>query len=728
MILLALIAIPLYAKNGYTIRNSKSGFCSRHLSFMKIFLQRSFLVFVCGLLWVGTVVAATTQTPSSLTTLPANTCLTPKTTLPSNNPAYSSSNPHTRLWNLQNADILSVINAISRETGKNFIVDPRVQGKVTLVSSKPMDANEIYQVFLAVLQTHGFSAVPSGNIIKIVPENDAKQQQTPIADAANPGQGDEVVVRVIPVTNIPSEQLLPIIRPMLPQPNDVSAYSPTNSIIVSGRASKVSSIADLIHKIDTENSSNMQVIPLHHATASDLVTEINNLQANNRLGSGVGSLSLVADDRTNSIVISGDQASRIRIQGIIANLDHDDPCSSHEGNTQVIYLRYLKAKDLVPILRGIASNTTGDTTPASDSNSDDSNKQKQPVYTDAPRYIVLNQPKQCDTAPKTNSQQGGDKHVSIQAEPNTNAIIISAPPAIMQSIKAIVAQLDMRPNQVLVEAIIVEIDEAKLEKLGVEWGTSSEAGSPNDGSPFSTLTGGLGIGFINRGNIRVLVSALGTDTSSNILATPSLVVLDNQKANIKVGKKVPTTTGSYPSNSAGSSVEPFTTTDYKDVVLSLNVTPQITRDNTVKLHIEQGNDTMAAQTGVSGNPIFNTTLIKTDVLVRSNQILVLGGLLNNDLEGRTTHVPIVSKIPLIGQLFRSKDNSLEKKNLVVFLRPVIMSNDCDNEQVTAPRYDDARLAELRVHYTEGEARTFGERPVIPRRKNIQLPKPFDCKQ
>lgn len=664
------------------------------------------------------VLFAQTQTVTS-TPLPTKN-IQQTTTLPSTNKKSA-----TRLWNLQNADILSVINEVSRETGKNFIVDPRVQGKVTIVSSKPMEPAEVYQVFLAVLQTLGYSAIPSGDVIKIIPDAEAKQQETPLADNKNPGKGDELVVRVIPVRNVPADQFVSLLRPLLPSSSELSAYSPSNTLIISGRAAKINRLVKIIEQMDSADNNAIVLVPLRHATAADVVSVLNSLQTGARYPGQPLQLSLAADERTNSVLVRGDPENRSRIKMLITQLDKPIINTNNRGNTQVIYLRYLKAKQLVPILRGIALGTTGE---ASDTTTNNTAATKKTLEKEGPVRSgpVTSSPPFFGGSTSTASLSS-EKKIQIQAEPNTNAVIISAPPAIMQSLKAVIAQLDIRPAQVLVEAIIVEISESKLQQLGIEWGTPAEPDTAAAGDTFSTLTGGLGIGFINTGDIRVMISALASDSTSNILATPSLVVLDNQKANIQVGKKVPTVTGQFSSSdTGGSAVNPFTTSDYKDVVLKLEVTPQINQGRAIRLKIKQGNDTLSQQTGVSNNPIFNTAVINTEVMVNSGQILVLGGLLNNDFEGGNTKVPILSSIPLVGVAFQSKQNTFDKKNLVVFLRPVILYNSMLTDEITHKKYEFIREEQLkRRKHGDHYLTPYDANPVLPpHSQSSELPPPF----
>src|SRR3990167_6217206 len=354
--------------------------------------------------------------------------------------ATEHAKPTARLWNLQEADILSVINEVSLETGKNFVVDPRVTGKISLISSKPIKPNEVYDLFLSVLELLGYSAIPSGDIVKIIPNMESSEFATRIATAKSPGKGDEVVVRVIPLENISATQLIPIIRPMLPQWSNVSAYTPGNVLILLGRAANLERIVGIIHSVDKSSSSEIDIIPLHQAAAAQISSVLTNLQNAARASGEIPQVSIGADLRSNSILLSGNKAARLRMRMLVTQLDA--PSTGAQGNTQVVYLRYLQAKTFAPVLGKIAQNIAG----------------KDSSVANAPNT----------TGSKTSATQ---LQMLIQPEPNTNALIITAPPALMTALNTVVRKLDIRPAQVLVEAIIVEVSESDLNDLGIQWGT-----------------------------------------------------------------------------------------------------------------------------------------------------------------------------------------------------------------------------------------------------------------
>lgn len=618
--------------------------------------------------------------------------------------------PSTRLWNLQDADILSVINEVSQETGKNFVVDPRVTGKISLVSSKPLRKGEVYNVFLSVLELLGYSAIPSGNVIKIVPNMESGEMATRVASRQSPGQGDEVVVRVIPLKNITATQLIPVLRPLMPQWSNISAYTPGNVLILLGRAENLKRIAQIIQDVDQASDNSIQMIPLHQASAVQVAQVLNNLQAASRAAGETASVSIAVDDRSNSILLSGPKALRLRMRLLIAQLD--EPAATAAGNTEVVYLRYLQAKDFAPLLGKIAQNILGKG--GSDSGA--------------------------STAVASNSASGGkspaakepENTTSIQAEPNSNAIIITAPPTLMKALKTVVNKLDIRPAQVLVEAVIAEIDEANITSLGIQWGSIQGSGPalPTSGVPTSFPALGAGIiGIIPGSDITAVLSVLQNQSGVNILSTPSIVVLDNQKATIEVGQNVPMQTGSYsPTGTADSAgtPTPFTTISVTPVTLKLDVTPQLNLGSSVRLKLALKNDTLQNPQNPTLTPIVNTSKIDNTVIINSSDILVLGGLISNSNNENINKVPILGNLPIIGTLFQQKTSSQSKKNLMVFIKPVIMHNANEAMMISQEKYADIRSTQANFR---NELADIGNEPVdtlLPPWKNKKdLPTPFE---
>ncbi len=616
--------------------------------------------------------------------------------------------------NLKDANISAVIGTISEITGKNFIVDPRVKGKVTIISSRPMESDEVYQVFLSVLDVHGFSAIPSGSVIKIVPDASAKQDALPLADARNPGQGDEVVTRVIELHHVSASQLVPILRPLVPQQGHLAAYVPSNILIVSDRAANIERLMDIIKRIDIPSSDAIEIISLQYASASEVVRILTALEqqggAKKRTAGVSGSPMLIADERTNSILIGGGKSGRLRLRTIISHLDTP---LANQGNTRVIYLRYAQAKDLVPVLTGVSD-------------------------------VVEQQQKG-----KTGAAGSKKVPVNIQADENTNALVITAPADIFRSLESVIMQLDIRRAQVLIESIIAEVSNNLNNELGVEWivdGTQSGGTAPvglvNLGGGLvdivSSIVSGtapsvgqgitLGAGRFEKGKTRfaVLVRALQGDGNTNVLSTPTLVTLDNEEAEIIVGQEVPFLTGAFstPGGSTGNPANPFQTIQRKNVGLTLRVTPQINEGSSIKLDIEQQIDSLNASP-IAVDLITNTRSIKTSVLVDDGQILVLGGLISDDLKETVNKTPFLSDIPLLGNLFTRRSTSKEKKNLMVFIHPTIIRDENVAQNVTRSKYNWMRNKQLEVREKKHLFLHDDEIPLIPSLDNyLSVPPSF----
>lgn len=615
--------------------------------------------------------------------------------------------PEGRVWNLQDADILSVINEVSAETGKNFVIDPRVSGKISLVSSKPIKPHEVYEVFLSVLGLLGYSAVPDGDVVKIVPNMESGELATRLASNKSPGHGDEVVVRVIPLENTSAVQLLPVIRPMLPQWSNISAYSPGNVLIIMGHAANLQRIVNVIQSIDAKAANTIEMIPLHQASASQVATVLSNLQNAARANGDTAPISIASDERSNSILLSGNKASRIRIHSLISELDA--PATGAQGNTEVIYLRYLQAKTLAPILGKIAQNIL---------HSGNANA-------GAPAVAVA-----AGAAAKNNDIP--ENSTNIQAENNTNALIITAPPTLMKSLKSIVTKLDIRPAQVLVQAIIVEIDQNDLHNLGIQWGSRNPLNPdefPQGGASTSVSFPPLGIGtlgIIPNTQMRAILTILENKTGVNILSTPSVVVLDNKKATLKVGQEVPQQTGTYATTGTTGTVTPFNTIQDKAVVLQLDVIPQINLGNAVRLTLNLKNDTLQNPDNPGLNPVINTSQIQNSVIVNSNDVLVIGGLISNNITDSVDKVPLLGDIPGIGILFTHHRRTLEKKNLVAFIKPVIIYNAAEATAITNTKYDNVRQAQINWPVDLSEAGRQKLENILPLWKNnVVLPQPFE---
>jgi general secretion pathway protein D len=618
--------------------------------------------------------------------------------------------------NLKDADINALIGTVAEVSGKNFIVDPRVKGKVTVISSRPMDAGEVYEVFLSILKVHGFAAVPSGAVIKIVPDVSAKQDSIPNATDKEPGVGDEMVTRVVQVDHVAAAQLVPILRPLVPQQGHLAAYPATNVLIISDRAENVTRLVSIIRRIDKVSDSEIEVIRLQHASAAEVVRILNAISRSTAGAGktpGVASEALVADERTNSVLLGGDRAERLRLRAIISHLD--TPLES-EGNTKVIYLKYAKAPDLVEVLQGVGKT-------------------------------------QGEEVKKAKATAGSiEKELDIHADEATNSLVITAPPSLMRSLESVIRQLDIRRAQVLVDAIIAEVGENKARQLGIQWAVFDLSGqtAPVGGTNFNNvgtnlvdiaqgvidrslvgLTPGLSFGIGKLGNDGVnfaaVMQALATDGDSNILSTPSLLTLDNEEAEIVVGQNVPFVTGSFTDTGSGGggSVNPFQTIQRQDVGITLKIKPQINEGDAVVMQIEQEVSSIANDAQAS-DLITNKRSIKTNVLAKDGQIIVLGGLIEDRVRQSEQKVPLLGDLPLIGALFRAKSSNVDKANLMVFIHPTILRDAGTADSYTASKYNLIRAVESQS-FKEGVFMT----PEVPQprlpemQKLLELPPPFE---
>ncbi len=627
------------------------------------------------------------------------------------NPVQQSSNPDgTFTLNLKNADIHSLISTVSKQSGRNFVVDPRVKAKITVISAKPLDGNELYETFLSVLQVHGYSAVPSGDLIKIVPDVNAKQGPVPSYDPLTP-ESDQLVTQVIKVVNVPAAQLVPILRPLVPQQGHLAAYAATNALIVTDRANNINRLLQIIKDVDRPDQEEVEIVRVQHASASEIIRILSSLQTGQgQPGVSPGAVRFAADERTNSILLSGDSAGRLRMRGLISNLD--TPIDSG-GNTRVIYLRYANAADLLQILTGVSQGQTRIGTSSDDTAAAPAAPVTQ-VVQNANGQQVTRQATPTASIIRRNNQQNDQPSVDIQADEDTNALIITAPPGEMRNILAVVEQLDIRRAQVLVEAIIAELSENNSQALGVNFAVDgSDSNRPaaytNLGGQTQALAGqilsegasglssglSLAVGRFGTGNIDFgfLLSAIASDSDNNILSTPTLVTMDNQEAEIVVGQNVPFVTGTQLS---ASNNNPFQTIERQDIGISLKVRPQINEGDNIKMEIEQEVSDVS-QTSVTGASDITTNKrsIKTTVLVEDGQTLVLGGLLDDQHSGTREKVPLLGDIPVVGNLFRYQTTNKAKRNLMVFLHPTILRDVETADYYSRNKYDDMRDAHLR---------------------------------
>ena len=608
--------------------------------------------------------------------------------------------------NLKDADISALISTVAEVTDRNFIIDPRVKGKVTVISSRPMDSDEVYQVFLSILKVHGFAAVPSGEVTKIVPDVNAKQDGIPTASDRSPGRGDEMVTRVVQVDNVAAAQLVPILRPLVPQQGHLAAYPATNVLIISDRANNVERLLTIIRRIDQVSDSEIEVITLQYASAVEVVRVLTSLKravpGAKGAAAAAGGQVLVADERTNSVLLSGDRASRLRMRAIISHLD--TPLDAG-GNTDVIYLRYANAADIVDTLLGVGK------------------------------------------IEEKEAQQGKGKvsvskgSFDIQADEATNALVITAPPDIMRTIKQVISKLDIRRAQVLVEAIIAEVSEDTAQELGVQWAfggsdNSSPVGIVNftnsgslvsdiingaadvaDGGAFPSIVDNALLGFAKTNgsfNYLAVMNLLSSDANTNILSTPTLVTLDNEEAEIIIGENVPFVTGSFTSTGANDgATNPFQTIQREDVGLTLKIKPQINEGNALRLEIEQEVSNIADSVAGAADIITNKRSIKTNVMVDDGQMVVLGGLIEEKISESIQKVPFLGDIPFLGALFRSKTADVTKTNLMVFIHPVILRDAAVTDRYTSSKYNYIRALQMQQDADGVNMLPDKNHPVLP---------------
>jgi len=627
--------------------------------------------------------------------------------------------------NFKGADIQAVITSVAEITGKNFIVDPRVKGKVTIISSRPMNAKEIYEVFLSVLDVHGYTAVPVGKMIKILPDADAKHSGIPAIDKDEKVIGDESVTQVIEIEHVAAAQLVPILRPLVPPQGHLAAYPQSNVLIISDRARNIQRLLKIIKRIDQPTSGEIEIIRLEYAAASDLVRVLTTLQQQEQKGQAATDRpTLVADERTNSILIGGDRSSRLQLRAIITHLDTP---AEVEGDTHVVYLKYANAKDLVPVLTGVGDSTKNIAVKA------EPGKAPPPAAAAAAR------------------RSGGSNQplFDIQADESSNALVITAPPSIYRSLEAVIRQLDIRRAQVLVEAVIAEISSQRTSELGIQWIFDGSQGDKPVGvinfgnNPISALAAAIsnnlgsisdpfgpgmtvGVGRFNSNtfNFAAVIRALEGDGETNVLSTPSLVTMDNEEAEIFIGQEVSIPSGSF-TVSGSTATNPFTTFERVPVGIKLKVKPQINEGNTVRLNIEQAVDSFAAGTAGQGDIVTNQRTITTTVVVDNGKVLVLGGLIKDDLLENAQKVPLLGDIPLLGALFRSKNVQKIKTNLLIFLRPVILRDENTAMALTNSKYKYIRDLQLEER-KKGVPLLSGETsPMLQDMENyLELPPEF----
>lgn len=627
-----------------------------------------------------------------------------------------------QVWsvNFNDTDIQEVIKIIAGVTGKTIIIDPKVRGPIKVINTRPLTAKEVYELFLASLDVNGFTAVESGNIVRIVANRDARQMAIPTENTIH-GKDDLYITQVIPLKYTSAAKILAAIRPLSPQYAHMTVYEPSNAIILTDTRANATRMSELIKQLDKIGSTNTDVVPLKYANATDIVAMIAQLEKPDPArGIATAPPVIVADKRTNAVVISGDDLARQRIRLLIEDLDRPQ---ARNSNVRVIYLNYAKAEDVAKVLTGMMQGI-------------------------APKQVDPNAPNA--VAP------------SVQSDEATNSVLLSADVDTMDSMLSVIERLDIRRAQVLIEAIIVEINDTDGKDLGIEWmyrdnkygfgssvndgtiggvGAAAIAASDENASQedkdaaLLALAGSaakipgqvFGIGRLGkRTDLLGVLKMLQTKSTTNILSTPNLLTTDNTEASISVGQNVPFATGSYSavggtSGSTSGIGSPFNTFDRKDVGIILKVTPQLNEGDTLVLDIEQEVSSVDAKATAAGGLVTNKREIKTQIMATDSQTVVLGGLIEDRINKSETRVPVLGSIPILGHLFRSQKADKVKTNLLVFIRPTIIRDDRVLTGATAEKYRIIRDEQMNQRRNSGLLLWEKDLPVVPEWEDANKP-------
>ncbi len=656
--------------------------------------------------------------------------------VPSRTSAPAGASGGNTMLNFVEADLQGVVRALARFTGRNFVVDPRVKGQLTLVSEAPVDQDTAYAMLLSALRMQGFAVVDVDGVSRVVPEADAKLQGSAVAGAGPAGTvyGGELITRVFPLQYENATNLVPILRPMIAPNNPINAYAGNNTLVITDYADNLDRIAQVIAGIDTPDSVNTDVVPIHYGVALDVAALAIQLLNERAGGDGGQQTAVVADPRSNSILLRASTPAKLELaRDLIERIDSPE---TRAGNLHVVYLRNAQATRLAEVLRGALSGQSGQNGGTSSSTGLSGG------LSGGAGGILSGSGLGTSTSATTGSSLGGaggtlggpDNNAmqsvaftaggaTIQADPSTNTLIISAPAPLYRSLREVIDQLDQRRAQVLVESLIVEVNADNAAEFGIQWmaggsdisggGTSFIGGSNLNGSGINTngittidaLAQGLSLGVVKGTvdilgneviNLGVLARAMESKGGANVLSTPNLMTLDNEEASIIVGRTVPFVTGQYTTAADGAS-NPFQTITREDVGLTLRIRPQISEGGTVKMALYQEVSSIdSAASSAGAGLVTRKRALETNVLVDDGQIIVLGGLLEDTVSDSTRSVPVLGDIPLLGNLFRYDSRSRSKTNLMVFLRPHIVRNARDGASVTLDRYNYMRAAQARL--------------------------------
>ena len=624
--------------------------------------------------------------------------------------------------NLRDADLTAFINEVADITGKNFAVDPRVRGNVTVISNKPLNKNEVYDLFLGVLNVNGVVAIPSGNSIRLVPDSNVRSSGVAY-DPRNSARGDQVVTRVIWLENTNPNDLIPALRPLMPQFAHMAAIQGTNALIVSDRASNIYQLETIIRNLDGTGQNDIEAITLQSSQAEEIITLLDSMASTGASKDFAGSrVRIIADKRTNRILLKGDPTSRKRLRQMVEMLDV--PSADRLGGLKVFKLKYASAKNLSEILQGLVTGQAVNSTSNNNSTTNSSNpisslmnNNSNTSSSSSSSGSSINLSGNSSNSHQNNITSFNANGVSIIADSSQNALVVKADPQLMREIDAAIQQLDVRRQQVLIEAAILEVRGNDIDQLGVQWAMGdlstgvglinfSNAGSSLASLAAGYLTGGAaGIGAAmggaagsslilgdykegadgSRRLYGAMIQALKEKTKSNLLSTPSIVTMDNEEAYIVVGENVPFVTGSV--STTGGTANPYTSIERKDVGITLKVTPQIGEGGSVRLAVEQEVSDVKSSRGQAADLVTSKRAIKTTVLADHGQTIVLGGLISDNKEQSRQSVPGLGAIPGLGRLFRSDSVNDEKRNLLIFIHPTIVGDSADVRHLTQQRYD-----------------------------------------
>ena len=656
--------------------------------------------------------------------------------------------------NFVNADIDAVVKAVAEITGRNFILDPKVKGTINIVSARPVPKSLVYPTLLAALRMQGFTAVESDGVVKIVAEADAKQQGGPVSRGAVGADGDRLITQVVTLRNESATQLVNVLRPLISPNNAIAAFPSANALVITDYADNVKRILRIIASLDQPPLGEPVIVPVKYASALDMVAMLNKLQ-----GDGGGQpgavdtrdrVSLVADPRSNSVLVRSDNPARtVRARQLIEQLDTPQRAG---GNVFIVYLKNADAMRVAEILRGLYGGAgagdraypTGGAAGIPQATATATSATATAGMTGGVSPAAMTPLTGSAALPASTPIVAGA--ATIQADPANNALIIMAPEAVYNNLRAVIEKLDVRRAQVFIEALIVELSADRAGEFGIQWQVLTGAdprrtgvqgiGGTNFGTRgggtniidasanLGSLGQGLNLGIINGtitipglgviSNLGLLIRALASDTKANILSTPTLLTLDNEEARIMVGSNVPFVTGQYATTGSTSTVQPFQTIERHDVGLLLRVKPQITEGGTVRMvlyqEVSRVQDTATTTTTNTLGPTLTKRSLESSVVIDDQQIVVLGGLIQDSFTDTTDKIPYAGDLPTFGQLFRYDTRTRTKTNLLIFLKPTVIRTAADGRKITSERYDYLRGEQADI---QPDPRWFWPDPTAP---------------